>query len=144
MATPVPSRTVFLSDLQHLKAGDKVRFLGVECYTVQTGTLTLQHNYPPSTIPVTAVVNIDHVLESVKSMDLRTGAWLNIIGYVSPPEETPRTQRSHIKAKSMCKHTVKHDEIRVNVQAIILWPTGSLDIVNYETALEARKQLRRT
>ncbi|KAF2488974.1 hypothetical protein BU16DRAFT_532018 [Lophium mytilinum] len=129
MASPPPSQLLFLSDLFPLAPGAKVRFLGcVQEYTVSTGTLLLTHNHPPSspTPATTARVNIDHVLETLKSTEvLQVGAWVNVIGYI-----TARPSRS------------AGDALREShVQAIVLWSAGSLNLEEYERAVEQRKAL---
>lgn len=79
-------------------------------YDTSTACLTLGHAYP-SDSKVEAVVDLGMVLSSVTSETVRIGEWLNVIGYVT----------SH-----------KHQE--VNLQAILLWPTGPLNVQDYERA----------
>ncbi|KAF2805312.1 uncharacterized protein BDZ99DRAFT_466946 [Mytilinidion resinicola] len=134
MASPPPSRLLFLSDLALLAPGEKVRFLGcVEEYQVSTGTLVLQHHYPSSSAIPTARVNIDHVLETLKSTEvLQVGAWVNVIGYVTAGEGEPPA-RSSRKAGDAPRQS--------HVQAIVLWSAGSLNLDEYEKAVEQRKAL---
>ncbi|OCK83202.1 hypothetical protein K432DRAFT_291600 [Lepidopterella palustris CBS 459.81] len=137
MAGPLPSRLVFLSDLVGLKQGEKVRFLGcVDDYTVSSATLTLKHQHPSSPPPTVAHVNIEHVLESVKSTELEVGAWVNIIGTITTGPVTlsasgPQSRRQTNQASGMVR--------RVHVQALVLWSAGSLKVDAYEKALEQRK-----
>ncbi|KAF1983256.1 hypothetical protein K402DRAFT_338718 [Aulographum hederae CBS 113979] len=116
MARPPPSRLVFLADLQQANLGDKVRFLGcVQRYEIPTATLVLSHDYPREPAPKHAHVNIDHLLESVKSEDIQSGVWLNVVGYVS--QHTPKS---------------------VHVQALMMWSAGSIKLDVYERALNER------
>lgn len=131
---PPPSRLVFLSDLGRMSVGSKVRFLGcVERYDVSTATLTLKHAYPANAAKSAAVVhvNVDHVLETVKSTDLELGAWLNIIGYVAAPPDGSKWRAKKGGADNIAEVT--------NAQAIMLWSAGDIRLDVYEKAVEARK-----
>jgi hypothetical protein len=79
--------------------------------------LRLKHNYPTSSPPVVANVNVEHVLERVKRHELDVGTWLNVIGYVEQRKEKG-----------------------VFVQAVAVWDAGDVDLEAYERAVETRKQ----
>ncbi|KAF1937118.1 hypothetical protein EJ02DRAFT_357590 [Clathrospora elynae] len=116
MSGPVPSNLVLLSGLAKCAPGTKVRFLGcVDEYMVKTATLRLKHDYPVSSQPTVAHVDIEHVLERIKSHEMDVGTWLNVIGYVERGK--PR---------------------RVFVQAVAVWDAGNVDLAAYEAAAEKR------
>ncbi|KAI9763152.1 MAG: hypothetical protein M1835_007914 [Candelina submexicana] len=120
---PVPAKLMFLSDLRDRPIGDK------------SGTLVLKHNYPaPSSGSATAYVNIDLILSSIKSTDTQIGEWVNIIGYITAPipPQTHATSNQNIKASN-----------GVNVQALVLWSAGAVNLGNYERILEERKEVER-
>ncbi|KAJ9664249.1 hypothetical protein H2201_005241 [Coniosporium apollinis] len=131
--TPLASRLVFLSDLKHIEAGEKVRFLGcVEEYIVPSATLILKHNYPSTSAPITAHVNIEHVLESIKSTEMQVGAWLNVLGYVEKPPVYRPTRKLSRKQRAS-------ERGKVYVQAVMLWSAGAVKVDAYERAVEQRK-----
>ncbi|KAF2475364.1 uncharacterized protein BDR25DRAFT_213385 [Lindgomyces ingoldianus] len=120
MSGPLPSRLVLLSELEKCALGEKVRFLGcVDEYVVKSATLCLKHPYPGPSPPKIARVNIDHVLESVKSCEIDVGSWLNVIGYVE-------ARMSH----------------GVGVQAVTVWSAGNVDLDMYQRAVDVRKAAR--
>lgn len=145
---PIPTRLAFISDLPKLPQGTKVRFLGcVTSYTLSTGTLTLQHAYPPPLHPCANVqVDAKLLLENMNGTDCRVGEWVNIMGYIewgasktrAPQdlEEGKRTRKRKPKAEDVVK---RGDE--VNVQAVMLWSAGAIKLGEYEKHLEDRKRL---
>ncbi|KAI4625919.1 hypothetical protein J4E80_003053 [Alternaria sp. BMP 0032] len=117
MSGPVASNLVLLSDLPGCAQGTKVRFLGcIDEYVTKTATLRLKHNYPISDPPVIANLDIEHVLERIKELNVDVGTWLNVIGYVE-----------------------RRKEKGVFVQAVTVWNAGNVDLKAYEKAVEARK-----
>lgn len=106
----------------------------VERYDTTSGTLSLVHDYPKTTDrPALALVNIDHVLESISSTDLEVGAWINVVAYVMDPDE----ENALIKPRKGSRR--KRRAVGVHVQAIMIWSAGMLNVDAYEKALEARK-----
>jgi hypothetical protein len=79
--------------------------------------LRLKHNYPIVSPPVIANVDIEHVLERIKQLDVDVGTWLNVIGYVE-----------------------RRKEKGVFVQAVTVWNAGNIDLKAYEEAVEMRKK----
>ena len=80
---------------------------------------------------VTAVVDINLLLEMVKGTDLQSGEWVNIMGYV-------RSKQEHFnKGRDRAPERFKSIEI-VDVQAVMLWSAGTLKIEDYEQALACR------
>lgn len=98
----------------------------VASYSPRTGTLTLEHHYPPtSPTPASVPVDITLLLESIDASDLVVGAWLNVLGYVregkkSIPRQEP--QRG------------PHDSIYV--EAVTVFPAGAFQIGEYERVLQ--------
>jgi hypothetical protein len=137
MSGSVASQLVLLSHLDGVVSGTKVRFLGwyvgtfeehvtgrlirivccsIDEYLVKTATLRLKHEYTPFNAHKFANVDIQHVLESVKRIDVDVGTWLNVIGYVEAREEEG-----------------------IFVQAVVVWNAGNVDLEAYENSLLRRK-----
>lgn len=148
---PLPTRLVFLSDLPTQAHGTKVRFLGcVTRYTVSTGTIELQHAYPPQPpTPMVALVDVNVILESLTREDTQVGAWVNIMGYVERVlKEGKSGQRQAQGRVPVAKDKRKWEmeapkAVRVKVQAIILWSAGGVKIGEYERTLEERLKLEK-
>jgi hypothetical protein len=68
------------------------------------------------------------LLETLKYEQTRVGEWINVIGYVSPP---PLAAGKRSAAEALTEE--------VRVQALLLWPTGPLDLDRYQTALDKMK-----
>ncbi|KAI9702570.1 MAG: hypothetical protein M1836_001050 [Candelina mexicana] len=109
--------------------------LSVTDYLTRSGTLVLKHNYLAlSPGSATAYVNIDLILSSIKSTDTQIGEWVNIIGYITAPEFSQHhaTSNRNFKASN-----------GVNVQALVLWSAGAVNLGDYERILEERKEVER-
>lgn len=87
-------------------------------YSTATAQLRLGHDYPQGT-DITAVVDAHLLLESLGHEHTRVGEWVNIIGYV--------------KNK---RRTTDPGGLAIHVQALMLWPTGPLDLQSYETTFD--------
>ncbi|CAD0094138.1 unnamed protein product, partial [Aureobasidium vineae] len=120
-SSPLPSRLCAISQLSTLRPGDKVRFLGmyqsVNQYHESAALLSLFHNFSSSQNQQTTQVDISQLLDTIDHQDLQIGAWLNVIGYV-----TPATSKSRSK-----------------IQAIIVWSAGAINLQQYENALISRQ-----
>lgn len=147
---PLPTRLVFLSDLPAIAPGTKVRFLGcITDYNQATGCLALQHAYPPPPSPcLTAIVDVNILLERLKSTDTRIGEWLNVMGYVEAHPEPLEEKSSHRRGHH---NHVKREErkggkptARVRVQAVMLWSAGAVRLAEYEKALAARIEVEQS
>ncbi|KAK4149149.1 CST complex subunit Ten1 [Chaetomidium leptoderma] len=122
---PRPSRLCLLSNLPEKQVGDKVRFLGcVASYSLALGVLSLEHRLPEETLSVTALVDVNLILQSLGSDQTRIGEWVNVIGYITdiaPPADGKGSN---------------HGSPTVHTQAALLWSTGPLDIRRYETSVK--------
>lgn len=95
-------------------------------YDVTHGALHLEHCYPPSLQPRPRVaVDIQLILETVKSTELQPGTWLNVIGYVRRP-----IQRHEGRRRSGMDDSKIADD--VDVQAVMLWNAGAIKVGDYE------------
>jgi len=97
-------------------------------YSIISGVLSLQHNYPPQDSKVTALVDVKIIMEPLKATDLRFGEWLNIIGYVPFPSSGEKTR----------KERQIEPNPQIAVQAIMLWSAGAIQLGEYEQALAGR------
>ncbi|KAM0256291.1 hypothetical protein ACHAQJ_005056 [Trichoderma viride] len=121
---PVPSQLCLLSQLKDGSVGDKVRFLGcVISYDISTACLNLGHMHPPGT-GETVLVNIELVLETIQPGLTQVGQWVNVVGYIIEGQ------------KSGVQNPPEKNESPIYVQALLVWPTGPLDIGRYEKSLE--------
>jgi len=133
---PVPTRLVFLSEILSVATGSKIRFLGcVSKYEVSTGTLILEHNYPLGA-PEPAVIDVDInlLLETVKTTDLQVGAWLNVLGYV-------RYRSSAAVERGSATSPLERRSIYV--EAVMIWAAGAIRIGEYERVLRDCKEVDR-
>ena len=136
---PLPTRLIFLSDLAATAPGTKVRFLGcVGNYNAKTGHLILQHAYPPSPSPCSrAVVDVNLLLDDMKSNDTAIGEWVNVIGYV---DAQPAKVEEKGKFGQKGAHGQAGKELRgamadTRVQAVMLWSAGAIKLDEYERTL---------
>ena len=74
------------------------------------------------------------MLDSVSHEQTAVGSWLNVIGYVKAKRKRASKSRTKDGADG---GAVSWD---VLVQAIMLWPTGPLDIQQYEQAFPGTAQ----
>ena len=133
---PLPTTLIFLSDLPTIPTGSKVRFLGCVTHNpLSSTTLSLQHAHGTSKDGnVTALVNVDLLLEGLKREDTEVGAWVNIIGYVEDvvgqgnKDSNPNGRE-------------EGGDVRVNVKAVMLWNAGGVRIEQYEKVLQERLQV---
>ena len=89
-------------------------------YSTKTATLTLEHNHPPG-YALKALVDVNLLLNTLKSSDTSIGEWVNVIGYVASPRPSNSVQKN------------------VPVQALVLWSSGPLKLDRYEKSMVDRK-----
>ncbi|KAF6831827.1 hypothetical protein CMUS01_07178 [Colletotrichum musicola] len=120
---PLPSQLCLLSDLPSKPTGQKVRFLGcVTSYSTHSAVLTLGHSFPDGS-NVSALVDVQLLLGTIKSDQTRVGEWVNVVGYTTlPPSGT--------RAKGTSREPQK-----VTIQALMLWSAGPLNLQRYEASL---------
>jgi hypothetical protein len=105
-------------------------------YEVSTGSLFLEHGFQKHVLPTPqASVDIRLVLESIKTLDLQRGSWLNIIGYTR--------ESAHLQKK---RTTSKTNDVSIGalpvVQAIIVWGAGAIKVAEYEAALISQREVK--
>ncbi|KOS20128.1 hypothetical protein ESCO_006303 [Escovopsis weberi] len=129
---PRPTRLCFLSSLRDCRAGEKVRFLGcVAGYCTASGRLRVEHEYPRGEGRGNgngngASVDINLLLERIQPECTRVGEWVNVVGYVV---ESPATGTAGTAG------TGTPPGASASVQALLVWPTGPLDLGRYERSL---------
>ncbi|KAK4139867.1 CST complex subunit Ten1 [Dichotomopilus funicola] len=123
---PRASQLCLLSSLPTKYVGDKVRFLGcVVSYSTVSGVLALEHRIPGESHSVTAQVDVNMVLQSLGSEQIRTGEWVNVIGYIT--EIAPSTDDGERDSR----------RTTVQAQAVLLWSAGPFDLRRYEASIMA-------
>lgn len=85
--------------------------------------MTLEHNHPPGN-KLQAMVDVQLLLDTLKSSDTRVGEWVNVIGYVGSVEASVSSEH------------------RVPVQALVLWTSGPLKLDGYEACLDSLQSER--
>lgn len=95
----------------------------VTCYATATGSLSLVHHHPKDS-QVTVAVDVNLLLETITSDNLRAGELVNVIGYITAK-----------KAVGPCDKP-RQRPMQVSVQALVLWSAGSIDIQRYERYLD--------
>lgn len=138
-----------LADNHNVRTKPRSLDHSVQEYDVPSATLVLKHRYPvsaddrnrtaPAGVAVTARVNIEHVLESLKSEDLQVGAWVNVVGYVQRERRSRSRRRGTAGTATACREGggMRRGS---KVQAVMLWSAGAVKLDAYERAVELRKQ----
>jgi Telomere capping, CST complex subunit len=81
--------------------------------------LRLAHDYPSNT-NVTAVADVNLILETLPHETLQHGEWVNVVGYVTKLQRAKGT-----------------GSVTVFVQALMAWSAGpGLDMQQYERAVD--------
>ncbi len=90
-------------------------------YHIGTGFLIVEHTNPQG-VTDKILVDVNLLLETLKSTDTRVGEWVNVMGYMTslPGDHT---------VLSGFPGTV------TTVQAIVLWSAGSVKLDDYEKIL---------
>ncbi len=94
----------------------------VTSYSMATGTLTLEHQYPPGS-KTRALVDVKLLLDRLKSDQTQVGEWVNVIGYIAADPALHATTPTNQRGPD------------VHVQALVVWSAGPLDIEQYEACL---------
>lgn len=83
----------------------------------------LEHNHPAGT-SVSALVDVNLVLETLNTDQTRVGEWVNVIGYVTSAVSPAETKSADPRGA------------KVHIQAVLLWSTGPLDVQQYQNILD--------
>ncbi|WYZ41469.1 hypothetical protein EsH8_V_000364 [Colletotrichum jinshuiense] len=119
---PLPSQLCLLSDLPSKSPGEKVRFLGcVTSYSLGSAVLTLEHGFPQGS-DVSALVDVQLLLGTLKSDQTRIGEWVNVVGYLTPSSSGTRARGTNREPQN------------VAIQALLLWSAGPLHLQRYESS----------
>jgi len=120
---PIATSLVLLSDLPKLSSGKKVRFLGcVTRYSIASAILTLEHDHPLGNTSK-ALVDVELLLNCLRSNDTRIGEWVNVMGYISTEQGRKPNHPYGIG-------------LNVFIQAIALWSSGPFTLREYEKSLD--------
>lgn len=84
---------------------------------------------------MTALVDVNLLLSTLKTTDTQLGEWVNVIGYLELSNEASTSRQQQRGVEGAHKRRV------YGVQAIMLWSAGALRIAEYERVLEERKRL---
>ena len=118
-----------------------------QMYDVQSGRLHLRHDVPRSSKPaVSALVDIDLLLETIVSTDTSVGEWINVTGYVTRIEPPATAEGGGVQRSTGRPEKGKTGPLPstvVHVQAVMLWSAGAVRVREYETTLQDRKDMER-
>lgn len=121
-------------------------------YAAPAGRLTLGHRCPRDA-EATVAVDVGLVLEGMGHEMTRVGAWLNVLGYVTEAAAEREQPGDETTARGMTGSTTRSSSRRSRkgkgkgkgsgrlrapdacVQALLVWPTGPLDVGRYEKIL---------
>ena len=107
-------------------------------YAAPAGRLTLGHRCPRDA-EATVAVDVGLVLEGMGHEMTRVGAWLNVLGYVTEAAAEREQPGDETTARGMTGSTTRSSgRLRAPdacVQALLVWPTGPLDVGRYEKIL---------
>ena len=92
----------------------------VLAYSPSSARLKLAHDYPQDS-NVTAVVDVNLLLETLGHEQTRVGEWVNVVGYVTSKRRASKPDSGGLS---------------VNVQALLVWSTGPLDVQRYERTFD--------
>lgn len=86
---------------------------------------------------MTALVDVNLLLSTLKATDTQVGEWVNVIGYVEVSDEASAARQQQRGAKDAARRMTGVSR----VQAVMLWSAGAVRITDYEKVLEERKRL---
>ena len=89
---------------------------------------------------MTALVDVNLLLSTLKTTDTQVGEWVNVIGYLELSNEASTSRQQQRGVERAQKRGGKMTRV-YGVQAIMLWSAGALRIADYERVLEERKRL---
>jgi hypothetical protein len=119
----------------------------VRNYTIATGHLVLEHNYPRNKAEFGSVsVDINAVLEDLTAEELRVGTWLNVLGYVRESLPPPSSFSSTPESKQSSDTTtgpVTVPSREVHVEAVMVFPAGAIALGEYERILRNSQHVER-
>lgn len=129
----------------------------IDSYDIPRGTLRLVHQPVHSPSPehrVVAYADINLLVGMLKSEVVAPGTWVNVIGYVSGSEaESSKSQKQAVerqpgqkpaplsRLKSSKSRVKPPKRTAVKLQAVMVWPAGSIDIGAYERAVMGRNEI---
>ena len=101
-----------------------------------SGTLTLQHQHQAQDSRcVVALVDVTLVLRTLTSDQVRTGEWVNVIGYVTAVNSLPA--RKGLMREDEAFQTQVQTQARI--RALLIWSSGPLDTQRYDESVDALK-----
>jgi hypothetical protein len=91
-------------------------------YSTKTAMMTLEHNHPPGN-SLKALVDVNLLLNTLKSNETQIGEWVNVIGYIERMKK---------------QNTPSNDDLEVQAQALVLWTSGPFDLQAYERSVDRK------
>lgn len=98
-------------------------YTSITHYCTRTAIVTVEHDFPPGTA-LKAEVDVNLLLETMKSFETRIGEWIHVIGYL----------KSH-------RDDVSQLRINPQIQAIFLWTAGPLRLDEYERTIQVMQEV---
>lgn len=92
-------------------------------YNTGLGSYILGHRYPEGS-DFTVTVDANLLKETLREQTTRVGEWLNVIGYITSCITTRGNEQDGVSNS------------QASVQALVIWPTGPLDVKQYEASFD--------
>lgn len=126
-----------LCALQRSDVHDRSLVPSIHSYDGRTARLILRDRYPATAKDVpTVIVNVEHVLETLRHDLLETGAWLNIMGYVRPCPDAADA-KAHTKPKRTKRKAAQQPAY---VEATMIRSAGAIKLDKYDAAITELQQ----
>ncbi|TKX20914.1 putative telomere capping, CST complex subunit [Elsinoe australis] len=144
-----------MSELKDVPVQTKVRFLGwysmspfvsctvlryclsIESFEVGSDEAIFSYRSTSTPIPTIARVSLEAVL-GTPSLSLEVGTWMNVIGYVRGADSPAETRTVGGTSGREKKRKVPVHEV-VQVQALMAWEAGDVNLADYEEAVLAKR-----
>jgi hypothetical protein len=91
-------------------------------YSLGSAILTLEHNHPQGN-RLKVLVDVNLLLNGMKSNETRIGEWVNVIGYIQSQQKPDTSEKI---------------PSNIPVQAIVLWSSGPFNLEGYERSLDQK------
>lgn len=86
--------------------------------------------HPAGADTVAALVDVNLLLTCLRHEQTAVGSWVNVVGYIKA-----KSRRKYPTVSS--RTDVEAGTWAIDVQAVMLWPTGPLDVQLYEKAMSS-------
>ena len=105
-------------------------------YDEATGVIHLEHKSAFEVArAIAAKTDMNAVLGTAANSCFEVGSWINVIGYIRDSVSGKRTKQN-------VGTDISPSHVEVNVQAVLVWSAGSIQISRYEEILQRQQRSR--